>query len=136
MILLQANKNTQLLAWKPLLDVNPNNSALLLHYADLLLEQQQYQAVINLLTPATKRFNENWELWKRIAQAWNQAQDTTQEAYAMAQAYASIGALKLAQVQLDRAEKSLTNNAPLNLKNDIQLLKNTLNTQQKARENL
>lgn len=136
MILLQANKTTQLSSWKPLLDVNPNNGALLLHYADLLLEQQQSQTVINLLTPVTTRFNESWEFWKRIAQAWNQAQDSAQEAHAMAQAYASIGALKLAQVQLDRAEKSLTNNAPLNLKNDIQLLKNTLNTQQKARENL
>lgn len=135
-IQLQASKNITPSRWNSLIELHPNNSALLLHYADLLLEQQQAQSVIDLLTPCVARFNESWEFWKRIGQAWNQRNDSAQEAYAMAKAYASIGALKLGQVQIDRAEKSLTNNHSLSLKNDILLLKTWLETQQKARENL
>lgn len=135
-IQLQADKNLKPTAWKSLIELHPNNSALLLHYADLLLEQQQASNVIDLLTPSASKFNESWEFWKRIAQAWNQRNDSAQEAYAMAKAYAGIGSLKLGQIQVDRAENSLTNNHSLALKNDILLLKTWLATQQKARENL
>jgi predicted Zn-dependent protease len=135
-IQLQAHKNLKPTAWKSWIEIYPNSSALLLHYADLLLEQQQASAVIALLVPTVARFPESWEFWKRVAQAWNQLNDSAQEAYAMAKAYASIGSLKLGQIQIDRAEKSLTNNHSLALKNDILLLKTWLETQQKARENL
>lgn len=135
-IQLQASKNINHSTWQSLIELHPNNSALQLHYADLLLEQQQSAQVVKLLSANVSRFNESWEFWKRIAQAWNQGGDSTQEAYAMAKAYASVGSLKLALIQIDRAEKSLTNKHPLALKNDILLLKTWLETQQKARENL
>lgn len=133
---LQASGTITHSTWKSLIELHPNNSALLLNYADLLLEQQQASMVIELLTPSVSQFNEGWEFWKRIAQAWNQRNDTAQEAYSMAKAYASIGSLKLGQVQTDRAEKSLTNNHSLALKNDVLHLKTWLETQQKAREKL
>lgn len=135
-IQLQVNKAASPQAWQALIDLHPHHSALLLHYADHLLDQQQAQALIDLLTPVAGKFNESWEFWKRIAQAWNQRDDSAQEAYAMAKAYASIGALKLAQVQIDRGEKSLTNKHSLALKNNMLQLKTELETQQKARENL
>ena len=114
----------------------PNNTAVLLHYADQLLLHQQAPAAIELLTPVADKTTEGWEIWKRLAQAWNQRSDTAQEAFAMAQAYASIGALKLALIQVDRAEKSLLNKELNTLKPKIAQLKTWLETQQKARENL
>jgi predicted Zn-dependent protease len=136
MIRLQASKELSQPAWQALLELYPNNSALLLHYADKLLEHQQPLQLIELLTPVAGRFNENWEFWKRIAQSWNQLNDTAQEAYSMAKGYASIGALKLALIQIDRAEKALNKEQKPHLNNDILQLKTWLETQQKARDKL
>ena len=133
---LQLNTTAPDSAWTSLIELHPNNSALLIHYADHLLERQQAQAVIDQLTPVTDRFAERWEFWKRIAQAWNQLDNHPLEAYSMAKAYSSIGALKLALIQIDRAEKTLNNNQSATAKNNILQLKSWLETQQKARENL
>lgn len=133
---LQLAKNLDTKAWQNLLELHPNNTAVLLHYADQLLLHQQALAAIELLTPVAEKTTEGWEIWKRLAQAWNQRSDTAQEAFAMAQAYASIGALKLALIQVDRAEKAILNKELNTLKPKIAQLKTWLETQQKARENL
>lgn len=122
--------------WQSLQELNPNNYALLITYADDLLQRQQSTQVIELLTPSSQQLNEGWEIWRRIAQAWNQQRNEAQEAYSMAKAYSSIGWLTLAHTQIKRAERHNTQAENIVLKQAIETLKIWIETQQKARASL
>lgn len=129
----QKNNNNQINDWKSLIELYPNDISVQLRYADHLLEQQQAMQLIQQLDGKVTQFSEQYELWRRLAQAWHQLKNETEEAYHMARAYASIGAISLAEIQLNRANQSLKNN-DLKTKNKIASLKEWLDLQQKLRE--
>ncbi len=135
-ILLEMKAPLDQLGWQALSDIYPQNSAVLLNYADQLLLTHQSEKVVQLLTPVADQFNERWEFWKRIAQAWNQQNDNASEAFAMAKAYSSIGALKLAEIQIDRAKKSADASNNIQLNTQRESLENWLKIQLKARKEL
>jgi predicted Zn-dependent protease len=135
-ILLEMKAPLDQLGWQALSDIYPQNSAVLLNYADQLLLAHQSEKVVQLLTPVADQFNERWEFWKRIAQAWNQQNDNASEAFAMAKAYSSIGALKLAEIQIDRAKKSADASNNIQLNTQRENLENWLKIQLKARKEL
>ena len=80
--------------------------------------------------------NERWAIWEPIARAWNSLGDDASEAYSMANAYASIGALKLASIQIDRAEKKTDSSHQPQLKQHIETLKAKILLQEKLRKEL
>jgi predicted Zn-dependent protease len=136
LVLLQNKTQLNNEAWQALIDLYPHNSAIILRYADALMEADQAQKTIDLLTPLTSTFNEHWALWEPIARAWNRIGDTANEAYAMAQAYSSIGDLKLAKIQSDRAKKSTETSSQLALKQQIDTLNSWILLQEKLRKEL
>jgi predicted Zn-dependent protease len=123
-------------AWQTLIALYPQNSAIVLHYANNLMDNNQQQKVIDQLTPLTTEFNELWAFWNPIAQAWNHIGDTANEAYAMSRAYTSIGSLKLAKIQIDRAKKSVNHDQQSQLEKNIDSLSSWLTLQEKIRKEL
>jgi predicted Zn-dependent protease len=122
--------------WQALIDLYPNNLAIRLRYADKLMDTNQAQKAIEQLMPLTQQIAERWTLWEPIARAWNILGDTANEAYAMSNAYASIGALKLAKIQIDKADKHTNKQTQTQLKKDIDILKSWLLIQEQSREDL
>jgi len=123
-------------SWQALIDLYPNNTALRLRYAEALIDNKQIEKAIEQLTPLTNKVNERWAIWEPIARAWNTLGDDANEAYSMANAYASIGALKLASVQIDRAEKKADSSHQPLLKQRIETLKASILLQEKLRKDL
>jgi predicted Zn-dependent protease len=100
------------------------------------MDNNQQQKAIDQLTPLTTEFNELWAFWNPIAQAWNHIGDTANEAYAMSRAYTSIGSLKLAKIQIDRAKKSVNHDQQSQLEKNIDSLSSWLTLQEKLRKEL
>jgi predicted Zn-dependent protease len=136
LITLQNQKKIDEQQWQTLIDLYPNNLAIRLRYAEKLIEANQAQKAIAQLMPLTQKTSERWALWEPIARAWNLLGDTANEAYAMSNAYASIGALELAQIQIDKAYKNSDEQTQSQLRKDIDILKTWLLMQEQSRKDL
>jgi predicted Zn-dependent protease len=136
LVLLQNQSAFNESAWQELIDLYPNNTAIRLRFAEALIDNNQTEKAIKQLTPFAHSVNERWALWETIARAWHSLGDDASEAYSMANAYASIGALKLAIIQIDRAEKQADSSHQPHLKQHIEALKSSLLTQEKQRKAL
>jgi predicted Zn-dependent protease len=124
------------LRWQRLLDLYPNNQAILMRRADELFEQQRYQETITLLMSKVDTMNENWVLWQKIARSWHELNDSSTESWALSKAYGSIGHLKLSRIQIDKAERERTASHTPHLAQLIEKQVNWLSEQEAARKSL
>lgn len=122
--------------WQDLLALYPQSLAVTLRYAQLLQSRQQYRAAIDILLPLAEQQAEKWQLWQMIARLWHELGDVHQEAYALAQAYAKTGMFKLAQVQIDRAQRQPNAQTTLQQQQALEQLAAWLSAQQQLREAL
>lgn len=139
LIRIQTEINSQQLQehrWKQLLDLYPNNQAILMRRADELFEQQRYHEVISLLMSKVEIIYENWALWQKIARSWHELNDPATESWALSKAYASIGHLKLSRVQIDKAERERASSQNIYLAQLIEKQANWLTEQEASRKAL
>jgi predicted Zn-dependent protease len=136
LVLLQNKTPFNERAWQELIDLYPSNTAIGLRYAQTLIDNNQTEKAIKQLMMFTNTVNERWAIWEPIARAWHSLGDDASEAYSMANAYASIGALTLAIIQIERAEKQATSPHQPQLKQHIETLKAQLLMQEKQRKAL
>jgi predicted Zn-dependent protease len=122
--------------WQQLLDLYPNNQAILMRRADELFEQQRYQETIQLLMTKVDTINENWALWQKIARSWHELNDGATESWALSKAYGSIGHLKLSRIQIDKAERERTASHTPHLAQLIEKQANWLSEQEASRKSL
>lgn len=102
---IQQNEQATTQAWQALYELYPQQIAVSYAYADWLVYKGKVMAAIDVLQSLEATQSEKTETWQRIGRLWHQQGNEHQEAFALAQSYAQMGDFRLAQIQVDRAQR-------------------------------
>jgi len=88
----------------------PKNTALLIHYSNLLLHQNKDEKAIHLLKTHTKNQRYTYQAYKKLSEIYAKKQQTAEAYYFLALAQFNIGNLKRTQYLLKQARMSANTN--------------------------
>ncbi len=93
-----------------LMALYPKNTALLIHYSNLLLHQNKDEKAIHLLKTHTKNQRYTYQAYKKLSEIYAKKQQTAEAYYFLALAQFNIGNLKRTQYLLKQARMSANTN--------------------------
>ncbi len=102
-----------------LMELYPNNTAILMYYTNFLLYQNNDEKAVELLKTHTENQRYTYQAYKKLSEIYAQKQQTAEAYYFLALAQFNIGNLKRTRYLLKQAKKT----ANTNLKQQISFFK-------------